>query len=71
MATEYKLPYTGSEVAEKLGKVDELEKGINQLSSEKVSKNNVDLRLHIDGLFHIFIDGTPVGNGIALPGTSG
>lgn len=34
MATEYKLPYTGAQIAQKLGKVDTLETQISQLSSE-------------------------------------
>lgn len=32
------------------------------------NKDNITLGLHTDGLIYIFIDGTPVGNGIALPG---
>jgi hypothetical protein len=40
---------------------------ISQLSSEKVDKNNLTLGLHTDGLFYIFVDGAPIGNGIALP----
>ena len=43
---------------------------ISQLSSEKVDKSNITLGLHTDGLFYIFVDGTPVGNGIALPSGS-
>lgn len=30
-------------------------------------KNNLTLGLHTDGLYYLFIDGSPVGNGIALP----
>ena len=44
---------------------------ISQLSSEKVDKTSLTLGLHTDGLFYIFVDGTPIGNGIALPSKSG
>lgn len=35
--------------------------------AKKVDKDSLSLGLHTDGLFYIFVDGTPIGNGIALP----
>ncbi len=37
------------------------------LLANGVDKRNVTLGLHTDGLIYLFIDGSPVGNGIALP----
>lgn len=48
-------------------KLNQINSQISQLSSEKVDKSNLTLGLHTDGLFYIFVDGTPIGNGIALP----
>lgn len=37
-----------------------------QLLANLVSKQNIALNVHTDGLLYLFIDGTPVGTGIAL-----
>lgn len=39
---------------------------ISQLSSEKVDKSKLTLGMHTDGLLYVFVDGSPVGNGIEL-----
>jgi hypothetical protein len=46
---------------------------ISQLSSEKIDKTGITLGVHTDGLVYVFVDGMPVGNGVALPsgGASG
>lgn len=41
---------------------------ISQLSSEKVDKDNICLGIASDGLMHIFINGDPVGPGVARGG---
>lgn len=36
-----------------------------------VGKNNITVGLHTDGLLYVFVDGEPVGNGVALPSGAG
>ena len=45
----------------------------SSLLANAVDKRKITLGLHTDGLMYLFIDGSPVGNGIALPegGVSG
>ena len=50
------------------GEVDKVASGITLLG-DKIS--NLTLGLHTDGLFYIFIDNKPIGNGISLPKASG
>lgn len=40
---------------------------LGKLSSEKVDKSDITLGMYTDGLFYVFIGGSPVGTGIALP----
>lgn len=40
---------------------------ISQLSSEKIDKIGITLGVHTDGLVYVFVDGLPVGNGVAFP----
>ena len=45
------------------------ETSVTELSekiSDKVSKSNITLEQHTDGLIYIFVDGAPVGNGVEL-----
>lgn len=48
------------------------EKEFKEILANAIDKRNVSLGLHTDGLFYLFIDREPVGNGIALSsGVSG
>lgn len=69
MAIEYKLPFTGAEIKEKLNKIDDLSdihNNINQLFDEKANKSGLTLGIHTDGLVYLFIDGSPHGNGLDI-----
>lgn len=46
---------------------------VSQLSSKKVDKTGITLGVYTDGLVYVFVDGLPVGNGVAFPsgGVSG
>ena len=37
------------------------------LLANSVDKRNITLGIHTDGLMYVFVDGVPVGNGVALP----
>ena len=44
----------------------------NNIKNTYVNKDKITLGLHTDGLVYVFVDGVPIGNGIALPsGVSG
>lgn len=42
-----------------------------ELLANAVDKRNITLGLNTDGLVYVFVDGVPVGNGIALPSKAG
>lgn len=41
---------------------------LNQLSEQKVDKTGITLGKHTDGLFYIFVNGSPVGSGVEITG---
>lgn len=47
---------------------NDIREQISQLSSEKVAKSNIFLGIASDGLMYIFVDGEPVGSGVAIGG---
>ena len=49
-------------------KINNINTQIGQLSSEKVDKSKISLGVASDGLMYVFIDGKPVGSGIARGG---
>ena len=69
--SEYKLPYTGAQIAQKLGKVDTLETQISQLSSEIddheariLALENGTTAIHTNQILNsINSDGTPYNGG--------
>ena len=57
MATEYKLSYTGAQIDEKLGKIDNLSMSVNNLSEEidELKEANIGAQKKITGTAGQFV----------------
>lgn len=80
---EADIKENASNIEKTNSRIDELENNSNSELAAQVNQNKTDilsvngklsnltLGLHTDGLFYIFINNEPVGNGISLPQASG
>lgn len=51
-----------------LGYTPAKESDVSRLSEQKVDKTGITLGKHTDGLFYIFVNGSPVGSGVEITG---
>lgn len=60
-----------ADVKDKLTSLEALKLAYDELNDNKVGKTNIKLGIHTDGLLYVFVDDSPVGDGINLTQTTG